>query len=296
MIGGVNPGNHAGIQADLRAAAAGLQNLITNDPAQFGTNGTTADPLTLIHAQTIENQLKLQIQNFDNQSTADAGRANNDNMLDIIDIVQGDSTLLANATQGGANGFAPFGDYLTGTVNKFQDNPAQTKFWTDFITGANNLSTEANALVGSGDTQTIDQLITQIKDYQNSAAKFVVSQGGIFAARFDNELGPHAGTLAADATAMVDGLKTGNAAEVQAAGTGFVADAQDVSGNNVPSGGGTYNTAGTTAAQILSTATEGVSAIASAVSSGESHHQLADWAGHSPGGATASHSYEHAWG
>jgi len=254
MLGGVNPGNHATIQADLRAAASGLQNLITNDPAQFGTNGTSADPLTLIHAQTIENQLNLQIQKFDHSSGTDAGRANNDNMLDIIDIVQGDPTLLANATQGGANGFAPLPDYLTGTINKFQDNAAQTHFWANFIVGANTLSAEANALVGSGNTQAINSLISQIKSYEQTGGHFAQEQGGIFYARFENELGTHAGTLAADSVAMIQGLQTGNAAQVSAAGQGFMADAADVSGNNVPVTGGTFNTAGTTVAQVLSTA------------------------------------------
>jgi len=256
MLGGVNSGNHAAIQADLKAAAAGLQSLITNDPGQFGTNGTTADPLTLIHAQTIENQLNLQIHTFDHQpaSNADAARANNDNMLDIIDIVQGDATLLANATQGGANGFTPFADYLGGTTNKFQDNGAQTQFWATFIVGANTLSAQANALVGSGNTQAIHSLISQIQSYEHSAAQFDQSQGGIFYARFDNELGSNAGTLAADSKAMIQGLLSGNAAQVRAAGAGFVADAADVSGNNVPVGGGTFNTAGTTIVQVLSAA------------------------------------------
>jgi len=281
MIGGVNPGNHATIQADLKAAAAGLQNLITNDPAQFGANGTTADPSTLIHAQTIENQLNLQIQKFDNSSGADAGRANNDNMLDIIDIVQGDSTLLANATQGGANGFAPFADYLKGTTNKFQDNGAQTHFWAEFIAGANTLSAQADALVGSGNAKAISALVEKIHDYQQTAAQFVQSQGGIFAARFDNELGGHSGTLAADAAAMIQGLKSGNVAQVQAAGLGFVADATDVSGNNVPVGGGTFNTAGTTLAQALSTA-------GGAMPDLTGHHDVA--------GATAAAAHAHMWG
>ena len=253
MLGGVNPGNHATIQADLKAAAAGLQNLITNDPAMFGANGTTADPTTLLHAQTIENQLNLQIHNFDNAHGADAGRANNDNMLDIIDIVQGDPTLLVNATQGGANGFAPFQDYLHGTVNKFQDTAAQTQFWAKFIVGANTLSAEANALVGSGNTQAIHTLVEKVQDYQQMSAHFVHSQGGIFAARFDNELAGHGSTLAADTAALIQGLKSGDVGMVQAAGAGFAANAADVSGNNVPVSGGTFNTAGTTVAQVLGT-------------------------------------------
>ena len=38
----------------------------------------------------------------------DAGRASNDNILDIIDIVQGDTNLANMANQGGVSGFTPF--------------------------------------------------------------------------------------------------------------------------------------------------------------------------------------------
>ena len=303
MIGGVNAGNHAAIQADLKAAASGLQSLITYDPAQFGTNSTSADPLTLIHAQTIEHQLNLQIHNFDNQPArnVDAARANNDNMLDIIDIVQGDATLLANATQGGASGFTPFADYLTGTTNKFQDNAAQTQFWASFIVGANTLSAQANALVGSGNTQAIHSLISQIESYSHSAAQFDRSQGGIFSARFDNELGSNAGTLAADSKTMIQGLLSGNTAQVQAAGVGFVADAMDVSGNNVPVGGGSFNTTGTTVAQVLSTA--GTTPVASNPGSNPANGSPEPSGGdylpvaNIPVGANADvHTHQHMWG
>ena len=41
----------------------------------------------------------------------DAGRASNDNILDIIDIVQGDTNLANMANQGGVAGFSPFPDF-----------------------------------------------------------------------------------------------------------------------------------------------------------------------------------------
>ena len=54
---------------------------------------------------------------------------------------------------------------------------------------------------------------------------------------------------------MIKGLETHNAALVKAAADGFHANAADVSGNNVPLNGGTYNPDGTTIADALSTAT-----------------------------------------
>jgi nucleoid-associated protein YgaU len=54
---------------------------------------------------------------------------------------------------------------------------------------------------------------------------------------------------------MIKGLQTHNAALVTAAAEGFHANAADVSGNNVPLNGGTYNADGTTIAAALSTAT-----------------------------------------
>ena len=53
---------------------------------------------------------------------------------------------------------------------------------------------------------------------------------------------------------MVTGLQTGNAALVAAAADEMHANAADVSGNNVPVNGGTYNPDGLTVADVLSTA------------------------------------------
>jgi hypothetical protein len=71
------------------------------------------------------------------------------------------------------------------------------------------------------------------------------------------------GTLLADTTNAVKGLTgiangdTGAAlaadqAQILAAGTGFVADANDVGGNNIPNGGGTFVGTATTVATATS--------------------------------------------
>lgn len=104
-------------------------------------------------------------------------------------------------------------------------------------------------------------MISQIDAYQKFGANFDQAQGGVFGARFDNEL--LGGTLLADTQAAVHGL-TGIAngdtgatlaadqAQILAAGTGFTADANDVSGNNIPIGGGSFVGTATTVATATS--------------------------------------------
>src|SRR6266496_5617430 len=104
-------------------------------------------------------QAQLEI-NYINQAgiSPDAGRGSNDNILDIIDIVQGDTNLANMANQGGVSGFTPFGDALNPTP-KYLDNDAQTNFWANFIAQSNSLGQQANNLVGTGNAEAIATLI-----------------------------------------------------------------------------------------------------------------------------------------
>src|SRR5262249_6491627 len=154
--------------------------------------------------------------------------------------------------------------YLEGTITHFQDNQAQTNFWSAFIAGANNLN---NALTAEAngtthlDSAGLNSLIQQVQGYQQLGASFDGAQGGIFGARFDNEL--LGGTLKADTgtalQALHDILNNGgtasadDAAQLVAAGDGYVGDATDVSGNNIPNGGGTYVGTATTVAGATTT-------------------------------------------
>jgi hypothetical protein len=70
----------------------------------------------------------------------------------------------------------------------------------------------------------------------------------VFEARFDNELAATGSTVAADTNAILDGINTDNLNEISAAAAGFQANAADVSGNNVPINGGSYDSAATTLA------------------------------------------------
>jgi len=246
ILGGVNADNKAIITNDMNAIVTDLNDLIQSQPMLFGG-------LTGIHADTVMRQAQLEI-NYINQAgiSPDAGRASNDNFLDMIDIIQGDTNLANMASQGGVTGFSVFPDSLNPTP-RFQDNDAQTNFWANFIAQGNSLGQQAIQLVGSGDANAIQSLIGQLQTFEKNASEFDLAQGGIFEARFDNELTPSS-TLGAEVDAMIKGLNTGNAALVTAAAQVIHDNAADVGGNNIPITGGTYNADGLTVADVLSPA------------------------------------------
>jgi trimeric autotransporter adhesin len=283
-VGGLNHSNLSEFNADMKAIATGLTNLINNPAAlsaiesAAGETGA-ASALTTIHLDTVLNQINLQINDFDKEYANNpnvAARSTNDNLLDIIDIIQNDPALNVaaggNGTPGSVGGFAELPAYLNGadgpnahggTILQYQDNQAQTNFWAQFIAEANVVNNQLNNVAAGNNTTSgeIHALITEIQNYQKFGASFDESQGGIFDARFGNEL--RSGTLLADTNNAIQGLKgilngdTGAAlaadqAQIQAAGMGFVADANDVSGNNIPIGGGTFVGTSTTVAGATS--------------------------------------------
>lgn len=247
ILGGVNADNKALITGDVNAVITDMQALMTANPLLFGG-------LTGIHADTIVRQLELEL-TYINQAgvSPDAGRASNDNILDIIDIVQGDTNLANMATQGGVSGFTPFGDALNPTP-KYLDNDAQTNFWANFIAQSNSLGQQAINTVGSHDHHAIATLIGELRTFETTVTNFDAAQGGIFEARFDNELLGATSTLGAEVAGMIRGLQTGNAALVAAAAEEMHANSADVGGNNTPVTGGTYNADGLTVADVLGTA------------------------------------------
>src|SRR5215475_10278030 len=248
-LGGINADNLPAIQADLQTVHDGLLTLMQDHPQLFG--GATG-----IHASTIVDQINLQLTNFDHQYgfSPDAAKSTNDNFLDITDIVAGDPNLANMASMNGVTGWtgAPATDVVP---VPYQDNAAQTNFWADFIASSNTLGAQAEQLVSNGSAGEIKAFIHTLQGFEQNVSNFDAAQGGIFEARFDNELLGKDSTVVADVAAMIKGLQTHNAALVTAAADGFHANAADVSGNNVPLNGGTYNADGQTVADALSTAT-----------------------------------------
>lgn len=280
-VGGLNHSNLAEFNHDMAAISAGLTNILNNptELAQIEAGEQGADAaVTTVHLQTVLDQINLQISKFDGLYATDpnvAARSTNDNLLDIVDIIQNDANLNTaaggNGNVGTVGGFSVMPAYLNGpngvnahggTITQFQDNQAQTNFWAAFLSEANVINNQLQAVAAGHETPgDIQQLITQIEAYQKFGANFDQAQGGIFGARFDNEL--LGGTLLADTQAAVHGLTgiangdTGAAlaadqAQILAAGTGFAADAGDVSGNNIPVGGGTFVGDATTVATATS--------------------------------------------
>ncbi|MBV8698219.1 MAG: hypothetical protein JO052_10235 [Bradyrhizobium sp.] len=268
-MGGISNNNLAQVTADFTAVQQGLTKLLGNATALAAIEkGETANAaqLTTIHLQTILNQINTQLNKYDPaevNANPTALRGTADNVLDIIDIAQNDAAINMAAGGTGAaghvGGFAEMPGGLTGSVQKFQDNQAQTNFWAAFLAEGNTINaTLAKIANGSGTASA--GLVTQIQNYEAFGRTFDAAQGAVFQGRFDNEL--NGGTLQADTMAAVKGLQgilngdTGAAlaadkAMITAAGQGFAADAMDVSGNNIAIGGATYVGSATT----VSTAT-----------------------------------------
>jgi hypothetical protein len=276
-----NPTALAAIEANEQAGTSPQGQALTAQQEQA---------LTTVHIETLLNQAELQIDKFDGMYATnpnDAARSTNDNILDMVDIVNNDAALAAaaggvsvanngaqpNQTFGASTGgFGEFPAYLNGvggvndhggTILQYQDNQAQTNFWSQFVAEANQLNNTldgvANGTVNPTNSE-IQSLISQISSYNEFGLSFTGSQGGVFGDRFDNEL--IAGTLKTDTANAVAGLQSveanglgaSNAAQLVAAGVGFVADANDVSGNNLPTGGGSFVGSSTTVPGATTTA------------------------------------------
>jgi hypothetical protein len=247
ILGGVNADNIGLLTDDFTTMVSDMQGLMASNPALFGG-------LTGVHAETVVRQLELE-QTYLSQAgvNPDAGRASNDNLLDIIDIVQGDTNLANMASQGGVHGFTAFGDALAPTP-AYVDNAAQTSFWANFIAQSNSLGQQSIQAVDAHDAAAIATLTADLQGFQKAVTDFDAAQGGIFQARFDNELLGNTSTLGAEVSKMLEGLQTGNAALVAAAADEMHANATDVGSNNTPTNGGAYNADGLTVADVLSTA------------------------------------------
>jgi len=263
-LGGISAANLGQITTDFTAVQTGLTALLNNQTAlakiEAGETAVAAATTTL-HLQTVLGQIGLQLNKYDGaeaNGNATALRGTADNILDIIDVVQGDTNLVlaggGNGMPGHAGGFAEMPGGLKGTVTKFQDNQVQTNFWANFLAEANTMSAKLLA-VANGTQAATQDLITQINNYMNFGVKFDLAQGAVFQGRFDNEL--VAGALQSDSAMAIKALTgilngdTGAALAadnvmLQASAGNFIGNAGDIGGNNIAIGGATYVGSGTT--------------------------------------------------
>lgn len=226
LVGGVTHGNAHAILSDLQSVQTGLEHLITTQPNAF--QGETA-----IHAQNIVDQLNLEIAAVKSiGSDPYAAKYINDVHRDLLDIIHADGNLTALATQHGANGFAAVPGLLAPPA-QFQGNAQQTAFMTQFVADSQSLGTRAVDLIHSGaapGSAAVAQLIHDVQAFDTNANQFTLAQGGLYSARFNNEFALD-GVNGTASRALIAGLQTGNATEVQAAANVLAANAADVSGN-----------------------------------------------------------------
>jgi hypothetical protein len=232
-IGGIGPDQVNLIVSDLVGVQQGLN-------AAF----PQVTDLTSLHAHVIANQLNEEIASVENANSAAGtpilgtnlgdfvGRAINDIHRDIIDIAQADPGLQAvfNPTPLPALNTPPA---------PFHDDATQTAFLTQFIQDSNHLGQAAIAIENNGFNADSSGLIQQIQTFEQNANAFDQSQGGLWSARFWNELRAD-GTAGTAANALIDGLQTHNAGEVNAAAQQLAMNASDVAGNNLMADGGGY--------------------------------------------------------
>jgi len=233
-IGGVGPDQVNLIVSDL----IGVQQMLS-----------AADPkinnLSDLHTHVIINQLNEEIASVENANAPTTGtltlgtdlgqyvgRSINDIHRDIIDIAQGDTGVQAlfNPTPLPALNTPPA---------PFHDNAAQTTFITQWIQDSNHLGQMATTIENKGFQGDIAGLVQQIQTYATNSNAFDQSQGGLWSARFWNEFRSD-GTSGTAASALVDGLQTHNAGEVNAAVEQLAANSADVAGNNLMADGGSY--------------------------------------------------------
>jgi hypothetical protein len=232
-IGGIGPDQVNTIVSDL----VGVQQMLSAADPQINS-------LTDLHTHVIINQLNEEIATVElaNSPTGTpilgtdlgqyVGRAINDIHRDIIDIAQGDPGVQAifNPT--------PLPDLNT-PATPFLDNATQAAFVTQWIQDSNHLGQMATTIENNGFQGDIAGLVQQIQTFENNANAFDQSQGGLWSARFWNEFRTD-GTTGTAANALIEGLQTHNAGEVNAAVDQLAANSADVGSNNLMADGGSF--------------------------------------------------------
>lgn len=232
-IGGVGPDQVNLIVSDL----VGVQQMLSAADPQINN-------LSDLHTHIIINQLNEEIASVENANAPAGtltlgtdlgqyvGRSINDIHRDIIDIAQGDTGVQAlfNPTPLPA---------LNTPAAPFHDNADQTAFIAQWIQDSNHLGQMAVTIENNGFQGDIAGLVQQIQTFADNANAFDQSQGGLWSARFWNEFRSD-GTTGTAAAALIEGLQSHNAGEVNAAAEQLAANSADVGSNNVMADGGSY--------------------------------------------------------
>src|SRR3984893_14817846 len=232
-IGGVGPDQVNLIVSDLIGVQQMLQAAVP-----------TINNLSDLQTQIIINQLNEEIASVENANSPTGtlvlgtnlgqyvGRAINDIHRDIIDIAQGDAGVQAlfNPTP-----LPP----LNTPPAPFHDSADQTAFVTQWIQDSNHLGQMATTIENNGFSGDIAGLVQQIQTYATNSNAFDQAHGRLWSARFWNEFRTD-GTSGTAASALIEGLQTHNAGEVNAAVEQLAANSADVGSNNLMADGGSY--------------------------------------------------------
>jgi hypothetical protein len=254
IMGGLgSTANEAAIRADINV----MQSSLTDLARDFVDRDGVDQQLARIHILVIRDQLPLWVRFLNQQASGTdsnnrqvAPKGSNDITLDLIDIAQGDPVL--KATLSATNpGWAVYPDYNITQPTRYLDDQATTNFFAIMDSHANTLGNEGIAdVMNNADQATRSELTTDLQNFGTYVGNFVAHSGGIFKARFNNELVAINSTTGAAITGMIDALNTNNLDEAKAAAAQMHANVADVSGNNMAIHGGTYNADGLTPAQV----------------------------------------------
>jgi hypothetical protein len=226
IIGGLgSEDNTEAIKADISVMITSLTDLAKDFVGHPGVD----QQLARIHILVIRDQLPLWVKFIDNVNTNPvAPKGSNDITLDLIDIARGDPVLAAPLT----TGWGVYPDFTT-PPTPYRDDAATKAFFATMDSAANNLGNEGvNDIVTGASAAARADLITRLQNFGTFVGAFDAAKGGLFEARFDNELVAINSTTGAAIVAMIEALNTNNLDLAKAAALQMHANVADVSGNN----------------------------------------------------------------
>jgi hypothetical protein len=226
IIGGLGSAANTGaIKADINVMISSLTDLAKDFEGRPGVD----QQLARIHVLVIRDQLPLWVKFIDTVNTNPvAPKGSNDITLDLIDIAHGDPVLAATLTAG----WGVYPDFTT-PPTPYRDDTATKTFFATMDSGANNLGNEGvNDIMTNASAAARADLITRLQNFGAFVGAFDAARGGLFEARFDNELVAINSTTGAAIVAMIEALNTNNLDLAEAAAAQMHANVADVSGNN----------------------------------------------------------------
>lgn len=227
-IGGVNPLNQQTLVKDANNASQQIQQEIKD--GAFGSPTSTA----AIHAATIAGNFQQSVGAINGTANAQPQKQLGDITRDINDIIQGDPTLMkglnTTALPNAANPATPF-----------QDNAAQTSFLNNYNNSVTTIANTAVAAAKSGMPNSTQSkaAIQAVQNLINTSDQFTANQGGIYSARFNNELAAN-GTNGAAGNALITAIQNGDATGAMNAVSVLQGNAGDLGANMTPTTGGMF--------------------------------------------------------